>query len=85
MTFEEYQAFVAQGFTRIPVAKTVLADFDTPLSSTSSWPTRPIVIFWNLSMVAKNGVVTALSAYPADAYSKSWVTTSSSLLLTHRA
>jgi len=33
MTFEEYQAFVAQGFTRIPVAKTVLADFDTPLSS----------------------------------------------------
>jgi len=33
MTFEEYQAFVAQGFNRIPVAKTVLADFDTPLSS----------------------------------------------------
>ena len=33
MTFEEYQAFVAQGFNRIPVSKTVLADFDTPLSS----------------------------------------------------
>lgn len=33
MTPEEFQSYTEQGFNRIPVSRTVLADFDTPLSS----------------------------------------------------
>lgn len=55
------QALAQQGYNRVPVARTVLADLDTPLSVYLKLADAPFTYLLNLSKAANAGGVIPLS------------------------
>ena len=68
-----FDRWVAEGYRRVPVSRTILADTETPLSAYRNWQRARARFCLNRCRVARNGVGTPLSACRLDVFYGGWL------------